>query len=79
MTLAVVLGYRSLLVLGNDPSGPQAVRPRDHAHWDGVLAALLAVTAVVIAAAGSTVGAIVTGAAALVLALLRLRTRYVAG
>lgn len=79
LVIAVMLASRSLIVLGHDPSSPRHLRPREHAHWDGALAAALAAIALVIAIAGATVAAIATGAAALALALLRLRTRYVAG
>lgn len=74
---AVVMAARSLLVLAHDPSSPRSVRPREHATWDGALAAVLAITAVSIAIAGDTAGAWATAAGAFTLALLRLRTRYV--
>lgn len=78
LVIAVVLASRALLVLGHDPSSPRMVRPREHAHWDGTLAIALGCIALAIAASGATLAAIATGAAALVLAALRLRTRYVA-
>lgn len=77
LVTAVTLAWRSLLVLGHDPSGPRTIRPREHAYWDGNIAAVLAVTALLIAASSETVGAAAVGAGGVVLALLRLRTRYV--
>lgn len=78
MLLAVTLMARALNVLAADPQARRAVRPREHASWDGGLAAFAAVLAVVVAVGGSPEAAIVTGAGALVLGALRLRTRYVA-
>ncbi len=77
MFTAVAIAYRALLVIGHDPAAPRSIRPRDHAVWDGALAAILAVVTVGIAFTGSTAAAIAAGAATLTLALLRLRTRYV--
>lgn len=79
LIIAVVLAGRCLEVLAADGQKARAVRPREHANWDGTLAAALAVLAVVMAAGGAGYGALVAGAAAVCLAGLRLRTRYVAG
>lgn len=78
MLLAVTLMARALNVLATDPQARRAVRPREHANWDGGLAIFAALLALTVAVAGSTEAALVTGAAALVLGALRLRTRYVA-
>lgn len=78
MLVAVALMSRALNVLATDAQSRRAVRPREHANWDGTLAALLAFLALAVAANGSTAAAVVTGASALALGVLRLRTRYVA-
>ncbi len=78
LPLAVALGARSLGVIAAG-EGRTTVRPREHALWDGVLATALAAAALIFVAAGVYAAGAVTGAAAFALALLRLRTRYVAG
>ena len=77
--IAVVLAARALTVLAADPSSARSLRPREHATWDGTLAAALAAVAITLAVAGAPFGAGVAAAGAVVLAALRLRTRYVAG
>jgi hypothetical protein len=77
VVIAVVMAFRSLLVIGQNPSAPRHVRPREHASWDGTMAALLAVIAVMLVIAAAPLGAAVAGTAAVLLAALRLRTRYV--
>lgn len=78
MLLAVTLMSRALSVLATDPQSRRSVRPREHAGWDGALAAVLALLALIVAVSGDTTGAFVLGAGALTLGVLRLRTRYVA-
>lgn len=78
MLLAVTLMSRALNVLAADPQSRRAVRPREHASWDGALAASLALLALAVAVGGWTAAAVITGTGALALGLLRLRTRYVA-
>lgn len=74
---AVVIAARSLTFLAADPQARRSLRPREFATWDGGLAALLAFIAVVLMLDGAVLGAVVGGASAIVLAALRLRTRYV--
>lgn len=78
MLIAVVLTSRALSVLATDPQSARAVRPREHAHWDGALAAVLAVLTIALVPTASTAAAALTGLGALTLGVLRLRTRYVA-
>lgn len=78
LVIAVTLAARSLTVLAAEPGAARTLRPREHATWDGLLAACLAALAIVLAITGDGVGAAIAGASGLALAGLRLRTRYVA-
>jgi hypothetical protein len=77
MIVSVLLAGRSLSVIAADPRAARTLRPREFATWDGNLAASLALLAIVLVIADAASGAAVAGAGAIVLAALRLRTRYV--
>lgn len=77
LLLAVVVATRALDVLTADPSEARVIRPRDHAAWDGALASTLGFAAVALLLVGAFPGAAIAAVAAVALALLRLRTRYV--
>lgn len=77
LIVAVLLAGRSLIVLAADPQTARALRPREFAAWDGALAATLALIALALTIDGAVPGAAVAGGGAIVLAAMRLRTRYV--
>ncbi|MEH3055017.1 MAG: hypothetical protein PGN13_13620 [Patulibacter minatonensis] len=77
LIVAVLVAGRALVVLGAEPTDRKTFRPTDEATLDAVFASAWAVLAVVLAADGAVIGALVAGAGAVALAFLRLRTRYV--
>lgn len=77
LIVAVLVAGRALVVLAADPGDRTAFRPTAEASWDSLLAGAWALLALILAAEGSVAGALVAGAGAVVLAFLRLRTRYV--
>jgi hypothetical protein len=77
LAAAFIAGY-ALNVLAADPRSARTLRVRDHAHTDGATAAVLAVLAIAAAAAGADNAAVIAAGSAIVLAAMRLRTRYAA-
>ena len=77
LIVAVLVMGRSLVILGGEPTDRTSVRPTTEASWDSLLASAWGVLALILAADGSAVGALVAGVGAVALAFLRLRTRYV--
>ena len=77
LIVAILVAGRSLTVLGAQPSDRKTFRPTDEADWDAVLATAWGILALILAAEGAAVGALVAGGGAVALAFLRLRTRYV--
>lgn len=77
IAVAVAISTRALSVLALDPAGPQIVRPRELANWDGAFAAALAGLAIVFVATFATGAAYVAAVGAISIAALRLLTRYV--
>ncbi|MDQ8045874.1 MAG: hypothetical protein REI11_14810 [Patulibacter sp.] len=75
LAAAVIAGY-SLVVLAADARTASTLRVRDFAFTDGAIAAALALLALVSAAAHDDNAAVIAGSSAIVLAALRLRTRY---
>jgi hypothetical protein len=76
MAIAAGIAGYSLTVLAADPRSARALRVRDYALTDGYLAVGLALLSVATAAAGADNATAIAGGSAIVLAGLRLRTRY---
>jgi hypothetical protein len=77
LIVAVLVAGRALTIIARDPADRHTLRPTGEADWDATLATAWGVLALVLAADGSAVGALVAGGGAVALAFLRLRTRYV--
>lgn len=76
--LAALLGRRALTVVASDAPGARALRPRDQAGYDAVLAVLLGGVALLLASAGDAGAAAGAAIAAMALGALALSTRYLA-
>ncbi|MBO9533744.1 MAG: hypothetical protein J7513_12305 [Solirubrobacteraceae bacterium] len=75
LIVAILVASRALRIL--DAGDRTTFRPTGEAGWDAALATAWATIAIVLAADGATAGAFIAGSGAMILAILRLRTRYV--
>jgi hypothetical protein len=77
LIVAVLVAGRALTIIASQPGDRHTLRPTGEADWDATLATAWGLLALVLAANGTVVGALVAGGGAVALAFLRLRTRYV--